>query len=109
MATRGFSRWRLKWPGDGGRHLLSRRLCLASMIAGLAEAQKAEISDFDFSLLDESTVPGELFFVREHFPVPHVSSADWKLTISGAVAQPRDVSYEEVSSRPLRKLPVTLE
>jgi DMSO/TMAO reductase YedYZ molybdopterin-dependent catalytic subunit len=79
------------------------------MIAGLASAQKPEISDFDFSLLDESTVPGELFFVREHFPAPRVSSADWKLAISGAVARPSEFSYEQVSSRPIRNLPVTLE
>lgn len=86
------------------------------MLAGLAQAQKAEISaqkaeisDFDFSLLDDWTVPNELFFVRDHFPVPNVSIADWKLSIGGAVAHPLELSYDQLSSRPRSNLPVTLE
>ncbi|HUQ93827.1 MAG TPA: hypothetical protein VM120_19260 [Bryobacteraceae bacterium] len=38
-------------------------------------AQKAEVSSFDLSLLDEGTVPSALFFVREHYPPPTVSAA----------------------------------
>lgn len=109
MAIPEFSRWRSKWPGDGGQRRLSRRIWLGSIFAGLMQAQKAEISDFDFSLLDDGAVPGELFFVREHFPAPNASVADWKLTVGGAVARSLELSYEQVSSRPRGNLPVTLE
>jgi DMSO/TMAO reductase YedYZ molybdopterin-dependent catalytic subunit len=97
-------------PGDGGRRsTLSRRALLASAFAGLLKAQKAEVSGFDFSLLDQPVTPVELFFVREHFAPPAVSAAGWKLSVGGAVAAPLDISYEDLAERPRRKLPVTLE
>ena len=81
-------KWPSKWPGDGGRLLLSRRTLLASAFASALRAQEPEVSSFDFSLLDEWVTPNELFFVREHFPRPSVSSAGWKLSIGGLVATP---------------------
>ena len=110
MVTRAFYRWPSKSPGDGGRRFaLSRRALLASAFAGLLEAQKAEVSGFDLSLLDQPLTPVELFFVREHFPAPAVSAAGWKLSLSGAVAAPIEISYEDLAERPRRKLAVTLE
>ena len=88
---------------------LSRRMFLASASACLLRAQKAEISSFDFSLLDEGPTPADLFFVREHFPAPGVSSAGWKLSISGAVATPFEIPYEDISAQPRKVLPLTLE
>ena len=73
MGTRESYKWRSRFFGDLGRRLLSRRTFVASAFAGLLSAQKAEVSSFDFSLLDEWTVPNDLFFVRDHFPAPKVS------------------------------------
>lgn len=109
MGTPGSYKWPSKWPGDGGQRLLSRRTLLTSAVGSVLSAQKAEIGSFDFSLLDDGTTPTELFFVREHFPAPNVSSAGWKLAISGAVASPFEISYEEISKQPRKVLPVTLE
>lgn len=109
MATRVFCKWPSKWPGDGGQPLLSRRGLLAATFACCVKAQKTEISSFDFSLLDEFATPTELFFVREHFPAPSVSSAGWKLSIGGAVAAPFEIAYEELSTQSRKVLPVTLE
>src|SRR6266540_2199239 len=109
METRASYKWRSKWLGEGGRLRLTRRTLLASAFAATLRAQKAEVSAFDLSLLDELTVPPELFFVREHFPAPNVSSAGWKLAVSGAVANPFELSYEEASSLPRVTLPVTIE
>src|SRR2546430_12195160 len=39
-----------------------------TLFRSLLRAQKAQISGFDFSLLDQPVTPVELFFVREHFP-----------------------------------------
>src|SRR5437867_4086490 len=109
METPESYKWRSKSFGDGGRRLLSRRLFMASAFAGLASEQKAEVSSFDFSLLDEGAVPNDLFFVRDHFPAPSLSSAGWKLSVGGAVRKPFDVAFEEVSSLPRKVLAVTLE
>jgi DMSO/TMAO reductase YedYZ molybdopterin-dependent catalytic subunit len=72
-------------------------------------AQKPEISSFDLSLLDESTVPASLFFVREHYPAPATSAAGWKLKVRGAVEAPLEISYDQLLAEPQRVLPVTLE
>jgi DMSO/TMAO reductase YedYZ molybdopterin-dependent catalytic subunit len=89
--------------------LLSRRILLASAFACGLRAQKPEISSFDFSLLDEWITPADLFFVREHFPAPRVSSAGWKLSLSGAVSTPLDISFDELLAQPRKALPVTME
>jgi DMSO/TMAO reductase YedYZ molybdopterin-dependent catalytic subunit len=109
MAIPGFCKWLSKWPGDGGQPRLSRRTLIGSAAAGLLCAQEGEVSNFDLSLLDESTVPAELFFIRDHFPAPKTSSAGWKLSVSGAVANPLEISYEELSEQARKILPVTIE
>jgi DMSO/TMAO reductase YedYZ molybdopterin-dependent catalytic subunit len=89
-------------------------MLLASAFArGLAAQQKppekAETSSFDFSLLEEGNTPVELFFVREHFPAPSVSSAGWKLSLGGAVSTPLDIPFDDLATQPSKTLPVTLE
>ncbi len=109
MGTRASYKWRSKWPGDGGRPLLSRRALLASAFVSVASAQKAEVSNFDWSLLDEPAVPAELFFIRDHFPAPNVSSAGWKLSVVGAVADRVEISLDDLGTLPRKTLPVTIE
>jgi DMSO/TMAO reductase YedYZ molybdopterin-dependent catalytic subunit len=82
---------------------------LAAAWASVLRSQVAEVSNFDFSLLDKGTTPVELFFIREHFPPPGVSSADWKLSIRGAVSVPAEIPFEELVALPRRLLPVTIE
>lgn len=107
--TRVFYRWLSKWPGDGGQPGLTRRLFLASAVAPALSAQKPEISSFDLSLLDQPATPNDLFFVHEHFPTPSVTSAGWMLTVSGAVAAPLQIPFDDLAARPRKALAVTLE
>jgi DMSO/TMAO reductase YedYZ molybdopterin-dependent catalytic subunit len=67
------------------------------------------VSNFDFSLLDEGNTPADLFFIREHFPAPTVSSAGWKLSIGGIVDAPTEISFDELVAQAPRRLPVTIE
>ena len=88
---------------------LARRLFLASAFASTLRSQKAEIGSFDLSLLDEPATPNELFFVREHFPAPRVTSAGWSVTVSGLVATPLEIAYDDLVARSPASLDVTLE
>jgi len=103
--THASYRWRSDWGGKG----LTRRLLLATAIARALSAQKPEISSFDLSLLDRPATPNDLFFVREHFPAPPVSSAGWTLTVGGAVAEALTIPFDELAARPRKSLGVTLE
>jgi DMSO/TMAO reductase YedYZ molybdopterin-dependent catalytic subunit len=72
-------------------------------------SRKAEISEFDLSLLSECGTPNDLFFVREHFPAPSVAVEKWKLEFTGAIASPFAISYEELLQQPRQTLSATLE
>jgi DMSO/TMAO reductase YedYZ molybdopterin-dependent catalytic subunit len=110
MEIREYYRWRSRSPGDGGqRSVLTRRMLLGLGITSLVRGEEPELSSFDLSLLDEPAVPNDLFFVREHFPQPRVSAAGWKLSITGAVAKPFEMSLDDISAAPRKVLPVTLE
>jgi DMSO/TMAO reductase YedYZ molybdopterin-dependent catalytic subunit len=102
-------KWRSEWGGSGGRPGLTRRLFLVSTVAPALWAQKPEISSFDLSLLDQAATPNDLFFVREHFPTPSVTSAGWMLTVGGAVAEPLRIPFDDLAARPRKSLGVTLE
>jgi DMSO/TMAO reductase YedYZ molybdopterin-dependent catalytic subunit len=107
MAIRESYKWPSKSPGDGGG--LSRRVLLLGA-AGSLHAQKAEITAFDLSLSDEPSVPNELFFVHDHFAQPAgLSSAGWRLEVTGAVGTPVSPSFDDLTSLPRKVLPVALE
>jgi DMSO/TMAO reductase YedYZ molybdopterin-dependent catalytic subunit len=82
---------------------------LAAQAGNTASPRKAEISQFDLSLLGECHTPNELFFVREHLPAPSIAAENWRLEIAGAVANPFVISYEELLLQPRQTLAATLE
>jgi len=43
--------------------------------------------------------PNELFFVRNHGPIPHVDAAAYRLTVHGLVAEPLTLSLEDLRQR----------
>ena len=107
--THASYRWLSKLPGDGWKPGLTRRLFLASAAAPVLYGQKAELSSFDLSLLDQPATPNDLFFVRDHFPTPNVTSAGWTLAVGGAVAAPLEIPFDDLAARPRKALGVTLE
>ena len=110
MGIHGSYRWRLRSGGNCGQGItLSRRIFFASAFAPLLWAVEAEINDFDLSLIDEPVVPAELFFIREHFPAPRTSAAGWVLGVTGSVEKPLQISFDDLSTRPQKILPATIE
>jgi DMSO/TMAO reductase YedYZ molybdopterin-dependent catalytic subunit len=103
-------KWLSKWLGDGGQpQRLARRKFLASLLAPALGAQKAEVSVFDLSLFDELATPNDLFFVFAHFPTPAVTASGWAFSVSGAVAAPFKLPYDDLAAHPRKSWAVTLE
>jgi DMSO/TMAO reductase YedYZ molybdopterin-dependent catalytic subunit len=53
--------------------------------------------------------PNDVFFVRQHLPVPDVKPASWQLTLNGKVSRPVGLSLTELKQFPQHKLVATLE
>jgi DMSO/TMAO reductase YedYZ molybdopterin-dependent catalytic subunit len=53
--------------------------------------------------------PNRLFFVRNHFNVPALDLADWRLSVEGCVAQPATWSWDELTALPERTVFATVE
>jgi DMSO/TMAO reductase YedYZ molybdopterin-dependent catalytic subunit len=77
---------------------------------GLITREREPINlEFPFAALDGLITPDNLFYVRNHFPVPRINVAEWRLTISGAVEQHVELSYDELRKLPPRTVMATLE
>jgi len=59
--------------------------------------------------LSEPLTPSQLFYVRNHFEMPHIDEGTWRLTVDGAVERRLELSLEELQNRPQRTEAVTLE
>jgi DMSO/TMAO reductase YedYZ molybdopterin-dependent catalytic subunit len=53
--------------------------------------------------------PNRLFFVRNHFPMPTVDRAAWKLRVGGLVDRPVEFRLDELSAMPQRSVFATVE
>ncbi len=53
--------------------------------------------------------PNKLFFVRNHFEIPAIDRASWRLRLDGLVKQPLELTYEELTALPERSLFATVE
>lgn len=89
----------------------SRRAFMWQLSAGLTVcgAMAGEISQFDFSLLDDRLTPNQLFFVRNHTSMPKLSPHDWRLTIGGQVESAYSIGYPELLGYAARTLGCTVE
>ncbi len=65
--------------------------------------------EFPFAALDGVVTPDSLFYVRNHFPIPRIDSADWRLTISGEVDRNLVIGYDELRNLPSKTVMATLE
>jgi DMSO/TMAO reductase YedYZ molybdopterin-dependent catalytic subunit len=53
--------------------------------------------------------PNRLFFVRNHFNVPQIDLATWKLPVAGCVERPTEWTWDELVSLPERSVFATVE
>jgi DMSO/TMAO reductase YedYZ molybdopterin-dependent catalytic subunit len=53
--------------------------------------------------------PNRLFFVRNHFPVPEVDLASWRLRVEGVVDRPAEWGWDDLAALPERTVFATVE
>ena len=108
---------------------LSRRTLLAGMVAaplayGAARAGGAETAaisrlvvrekepsnlESDYSAIQSFITPNDAFYVRNHFSVPQLDAKTWRLKVDGAVKNPLDFSFDELTRLPSETKTVTME
>jgi DMSO/TMAO reductase YedYZ molybdopterin-dependent catalytic subunit len=82
---------------------------LALQAAGFGQNNELRGADTDLSSLSSLVTPNSRFFIRNHFPVPVVSVDDWKLTVTGRLGSPREITFRDILQLPNRHLTVTVE
>jgi DMSO/TMAO reductase YedYZ molybdopterin-dependent catalytic subunit len=65
--------------------------------------------EMPFSQLDGAITPTEHFYVRSHFPVPQIDVGTWRLHVGGKVAQPLELSYDDLRKLGARTIQATIE
>ena len=68
-----------------------------------------ENSETPIDSLRSWVTPTRLFFVRNHFPVPEIDLADWRLTIEGCVKNRREWTWDELMALPEHTVFSTVE
>src|SRR5229473_5715793 len=78
--------------------------------AGLIIRQKDPNNlEMPFDQLGEFITPTELFYIRSHFLAPEIDSANYRLSVRGAVRRELSLSYAEIREMPSRTSVATLE
>src|SRR5918912_1555615 len=53
--------------------------------------------------------PNRLFFVRNHFDVPNLDPASWRLRVEGCISHPAEWTWEDLAALPERSVFATVE
>jgi DMSO/TMAO reductase YedYZ molybdopterin-dependent catalytic subunit len=61
------------------------------------------------ALVGGNVMPNASFYVRNHFQIPKVDSAVWRLSVNGLVDQPLSLSLRDLTNMPSQTRVVTLE
>jgi DMSO/TMAO reductase YedYZ molybdopterin-dependent catalytic subunit len=65
--------------------------------------------EFPFTSLNSLVTPNDLFYVRNHCPMPRIDPKTWRLKVTGTVRRPLELTYEEVTTLPSLTRTITLE
>ena len=72
-------------------------------------SEKPFNAETPFSALRSKATPAGLFYVRNHFDVPSLDINHFSLNVNGAVANPLELSIEQLKEFPERDLLVVME
>ncbi len=78
--------------------------------AGLIIREREPVNlESPFDQLNGLLTPNELFYVRSHFHAPELDRNTFRLSVSGAVKQPFQLTYADLLAMPAVTRPATLE
>jgi DMSO/TMAO reductase YedYZ molybdopterin-dependent catalytic subunit len=92
--------------GSRQHHVGNARQVSVGMIIRQDEPRNLEAP---FDRIDSFLTPTELFYIRSHFPAPHLDRASYQLRIDGAVRHAFTLSYDELRSMRSETRVATLE
>jgi len=75
----------------------------------IVRSRDPENLEFPFASLNGFITTNELFYVRNHFPLPRVDARDWRLRVEGAVERPLELSLDDVRRLATRTQAALLE
>src|ERR687891_247032 len=67
------------------------------------------VRQLDWEQLDTWLTPPDQFFVIKHYNEPTLAEADWRLEISGLVAQPMTLTLADLTARARQEVTFTME
>jgi DMSO/TMAO reductase YedYZ molybdopterin-dependent catalytic subunit len=77
---------------------------------GMTVRQKEPINfEFPFDKLDSFLTPNDLFYIRNHFKAPQLTTDSYHLRIHGAVENPLTLNYQQLREFPSETRTATLE
>src|SRR5439155_10205151 len=68
-----------------------------------------ENSETPLEAVQSWVTPTRLFFVRNHFPVPEIDLATWRLKVAGCVERPLTLTWDDLKALPERNVFATVE
>ena len=75
----------------------------------IQRSQAPILLETPLAALDQPMTPNDLFYVRNHFPVPALQANTWRLRVSGAVERELELTLDEVRRMTSRSVSMTLE
>ena len=83
---------------------------MSSLPAGLlAVTEQPQNAETPLSALQHPVTPTELFYRRNHFPIPEIDPEEWRLRVEVGPDDVRAVSLAQLQALPQRTVRVTLE
>jgi DMSO/TMAO reductase YedYZ molybdopterin-dependent catalytic subunit len=65
--------------------------------------------EMPFGSLQSFITPTDRFYVRSHFPLPHMDLRKWRLKVTGRVGKPLSLTLRQLRAMPARTVTVTME
>jgi DMSO/TMAO reductase YedYZ molybdopterin-dependent catalytic subunit len=65
--------------------------------------------EFPFTSLNSFITPNNLFYVRNHFPAPELTAADYRLRVEGLVERTLNLTLDEIRRMPAQTVTFTME
>lgn len=59
--------------------------------------------------LEDLLPPATNFFIRNHFPIPHLKPDDWNLSVTGEVEMPSSYALNALKQMPRKELLALME